>query len=83
MLDAMMEIMWKYLLDELIREVVAHDFDTWWKKAVRTIMVWLIIIDYVEISIVKFVFVSGIIGESAALGVAEGSGREGLMVGIK
>ena len=43
----------------------------------------LVFIDDVDINKIEVVFVSGIDGESVALGVAKGLGREGLTEGTK
>ena len=48
-----------------------------------TIRVLFILFDIVEIDVVKVVFDIGLGSEIAALRVAEGTKREGFMVGIK
>ena len=53
------------------------------RRPTQTIRVLLILIGYLYINVVKVFFVSGIDGESESLGVAKGSGQDGLMGGTK
>ena len=46
----------KALNDEFIREIVAHDLDTWRQKAVWTIRFLFILLDDAEIDVVEAVF---------------------------
>ena len=61
----------KALMDNLSSKVVYHAHDTWVKKALLTCRVRLILLDEIDIDVVKVVFPSCFDGISVALGVAE------------
>ena len=58
MLDALMRILSKMLMDKLSRYIVARAIYTLLKKSVCTIWVWLILLDNVDIYVVKVVYSS-------------------------
>ena len=58
------------MMDELSRDIVAHDIDVWWEKVVWTIQIWLILFDNLDINVVKIVFAGSIDSEIAAFGVS-------------
>ena len=45
----------KALMNELRREFVDHDIDTWLNKSVPTIRAWMILIDNMDINVANVV----------------------------
>ena len=58
-------------MDESSRDIVAHAHGDWCKKEVWKFMVWLILLDEVEIVLVVFDIIFD--GKSVALGAVEGA----------
>ena len=54
LLDLLMRILYKSLMEKLIRDSVAYAHDTWWNMAVCTMRGWLIRLDDMTIDIAKF-----------------------------
>ena len=80
---ALMGSVSKSLMGVFIIVVVYPDFDNWLNNVVHIIRFWLILLENVYINVVKVVFVSGLYGESTALGVVEGAEWEGFVGGTK
>ena len=73
----------KALVDELRRKVVPNFVDTWLNKAMWTKNVCEIILDEVEIYIIKVVEVTGIVSGGAEFGFVESAGIKGFIGGTK
>ena len=63
----------KYLMDELSRDIVAHDPDNWRKKVVWNFRVRLILFEDAQIYLAKVAFSNHFDGKSVALGVVKGA----------
>ena len=59
----------KALVDELIRDIVDHSLDTWWREAVWHIRVWFILIEGVYINAIRVVLDCGFDGDITSLEV--------------